>query len=65
MAKNLTASEAAKAIGVTLPRIYHLIELGRLPADKSGKLYMIDPADLAKVKPRPRSPKSPKPAGRK
>jgi excisionase family DNA binding protein len=60
VAAPITTIQAAKTLGVTKARVLALIWEGRLPAAKFGNQYMIDPADLAKVKDRPtgRPPKA-------
>jgi excisionase family DNA binding protein len=59
--KLLSVSEAAAVRGVTRSQIHVYIRDGRLPASRLGNQYVIDPADLAKVKlrsaGRPRSKK--------
>jgi excisionase family DNA binding protein len=54
----LTVRQAAEALGVGRSRVQALIQTGRLPAQKFGMQYLIDPADLAKV--RDRKPGRPK-----
>jgi excisionase family DNA binding protein len=48
----LTTSQAAKKLKVTPRRVIALIEAGRLPASKLGRDYVIQAADLARVKDR-------------
>lgn len=58
---DLTTAEAAKKLGVTPRRVLQLIRTGRLPAQRFGPTYMIDPKDLALVKNRkPGRPRTPK-----
>jgi excisionase family DNA binding protein len=55
----LTSSEVAKSLGITQNRVNALIRAGRLPAKKIGIQYLIERADLAKVRVRkPGRPKS-------
>ena len=42
-------TEAAKRLGVSSNRVRALIESGRLKAQKIGREYAIDPADLKAV----------------
>jgi len=53
VANQISASEAAKRLGISKSRVLVLIKQGRLPAGKVGIQYVIKPADLAKVKDRP------------
>jgi excisionase family DNA binding protein len=41
--------EAAEKLGVSLRRVQQLIELGRLPAKRIGRDYLIEEKDLSKV----------------
>jgi excisionase family DNA binding protein len=45
----LTTDQAGKILGVTVRRVRALIEAGRLPAVKFGKVWMINKKDLKKV----------------
>lgn len=54
----LTTKQAAKALGVSAPRVRQLILAGRLPAVKFGRDLMILEADLDLV--RVRNPGRPK-----
>jgi excisionase family DNA binding protein len=45
----LTTDQAGKILGVTVRRVRALIEAGRLPASKFGKVWMINKKDLKKV----------------
>ena len=45
----LTTDQAGKILGVTVRRVRALIEAGRLPAAKFGKVWMINKKDLKKV----------------
>jgi excisionase family DNA binding protein len=56
--KLLSATEAAERLGVTPNRVRALISAGRLPAQKVGRDYVIDPAHLKLV--RHRKPGRPK-----
>jgi excisionase family DNA binding protein len=47
--KLLTTKEAAERLGVTVQRIHALIKSGRLPAQKLGRDYFIQEADLRLV----------------
>jgi excisionase family DNA binding protein len=49
MAKSLTTQEAAKRLGISAIRVRQLISAGRLPAEKFGRDYMIEEADLELV----------------
>jgi excisionase family DNA binding protein len=48
----LTTKQAAKRLGITPRRVQALIEAGRLPAQKFGRDYMIQEADLKLVEER-------------
>lgn len=48
----ITTSQAAAHLGITPRRVLALIKAGRLPAQKFGRDWMIDPKDLDKVKER-------------
>jgi excisionase family DNA binding protein len=65
----LTTQQVAAELGVTKARVVALIRAGRLPAEKVGVQYLIQPADLERVrvrKPgRPPAPKAAKAKGRK
>lgn len=50
--RKLTTEEAAKRLGVNRSRIRQLILAGRLPAEKFGKAWAIDPKDLEAVRTR-------------
>ena len=52
MATPLTVQQAAAKLGIGRSRVQQLIQAGRLPAQKVGIQYLIDAADLAKVKER-------------
>jgi len=45
----LTTAEAARELGVTPARVRQLILAGRLPAEKHGRDWLIDPASLDQV----------------
>jgi excisionase family DNA binding protein len=61
MATPLTATEAAKALGVSHSRIMQFIRTKRLPARKFGAQWVIERKDLAAVRVRkPGRPKKPK-----
>ena len=47
--KYLTTDQAGKILGVSGRRVRALIKVGRLPAHKFGKAWMIDKKDLQKV----------------
>jgi len=47
--KYLTTDEAGEILGVSGRRVRALINVGRLPAHKFGKAWMIDKKDLQKV----------------
>lgn len=53
MAKLLSTIEAAKRLGLTYQRINQLIQDGVLPAQKIGRDYVIEEADLSKITERP------------
>jgi excisionase family DNA binding protein len=48
----LTTQEVAERLGVTRRRVQELIELHRLPAQKLGRDYVIQEADLKLVEDR-------------
>ncbi len=48
----ITTSEAAEKLGISIDRVQALIRAKRLPAQKFGRVYMINERDLAKVKDR-------------
>lgn len=52
--KLLTTQQAADKLGISQPRIYQLISEGRLPAQKIGRDYVINEADLKLVEDRPK-----------
>jgi len=58
----ITTSEAAERLGVHRSRVQVLIQEGRLPAQRFGKVYLVEESDLKLVedrKPgRPRKAKS-------
>lgn len=45
----LTTLEAAQKLGVTRRRVLMLIDSGRLPVQRFGKIYLIREADLKLV----------------
>ena len=47
--KWLTTKDAAERLGVTVGRVYQLINEKRLPAQKVGRDYLIDEKDLKLV----------------
>lgn len=49
MTNHLTTKQAAKALGVSAPRVRQLILAGRLPAVKFGRDLMILKSDLQLV----------------
>ena len=55
---SLTTSQAAAKLGVSISRVQQLIKAKRLPAEKVGRDFIIQPKDLAKV--RNRKPGRPK-----
>lgn len=48
----ITTGEAAERLGVTVRRVQALIAAAKLPAQKFGRDYMIDEADLKLVEDR-------------
>lgn len=48
----LTTKEAAERLGVTVTRVQQLILAERLPAEKKGRDYFINEADLKLVEDR-------------
>lgn len=50
--KLLSSSQAAEKLGVHITRVQVLIREGRLPAQKVGRNYVIDEANLKLVKER-------------
>jgi excisionase family DNA binding protein len=62
----LSTSQAAEALGVTQRRVLAMITARRLPATRVGNSYIIQRADLAKVKDRkPGRPPAKKTRGKK
>jgi excisionase family DNA binding protein len=56
----LTTTQAAKELGISRVRIVAMIGAGRLKAEKMGRDWMIQRADLAPVRKRkPGRPKNP------
>ena len=51
--KMLTTAQAAAALKISRQRVLALIRAGRLPAQKIGRDWMIEPKDLELVKVRP------------
>lgn len=47
MAYNLTVKEAAERLGVSTVRVYQLIELGKLDAERIGVQWLVDEASVA------------------
>ncbi len=54
----ITTSEVAERLGVHRSRVQVLIQEGRLPAQRFGKVYLVEEADLKLV--RDRKPGRPK-----
>ena len=52
MIKLISAKEASKKLGIDDSRVRVLIRDGRLPAQKIGRTWVIDPKDLKLVKDR-------------
>jgi excisionase family DNA binding protein len=50
--KMLTTAQVAAKLKITRPRVNQLIAEKRLPATLFGRIYLIDPADLSKVRDR-------------
>ena len=48
----LTTAEVAERLGVHRSRVQVLIKEGRLPAQRFGKVYLVDESDLKLVKDR-------------
>ena len=46
---SLSVSQAAERLGVNVRRVRQLIELGRLPAQKVGKQWVVDSNDVAEI----------------
>ena len=46
MKRYLTTSEVAKILGISTVAVFKKIKNGTLPAQKIGRNYAIDPADL-------------------
>ena len=59
----LTTQEAADRLGVGVARVHQLIQEKRLPAEKKGRDYLIEAADLKLVK--NRKPGRPKKTAKK
>jgi len=51
----MSCKQAAKVIGVTDSRIRHLIRLGEIRAERVGWEWLIDVAEVNRIKSRPRS----------
>lgn len=49
----ISTGDAARELGVSFRRIEQLITTGRLPAQQVGGRWLIDPADLDRVRSRP------------
>ena len=49
----LSTQEAATRLGISRRRVLALVSTGRLPAQKVGRDWIIQEADLDKVKDRP------------
>jgi excisionase family DNA binding protein len=61
--KLISSAEAAERLGVHITRVQLLIREGRLPAQKIGRTYVLNEADLKLVADRkPGRPPNPKPA---
>jgi excisionase family DNA binding protein len=45
----ITTSDAAEKLGISVDRVQTLIRVGRLPATRFGRAYMINEKDLVKV----------------
>lgn len=58
MANQLTTQQVADELGVSKTRVIALIRAGRLPAEKVGVQYLVNPKDLERV--RHRKPGRPK-----
>lgn len=48
----ITTTKAAERLGLHRSRIHALIQAGRLPAEKYGKIFLIEEKDLKLVKDR-------------
>ncbi len=49
MNKLIGTKEAAEKLGVSLRRVQQLVEMGKLPAQRIGRDYLIQEKDLSKV----------------
>jgi excisionase family DNA binding protein len=49
----IPVSKAAALLGLTPRRVQALIALGKLPAQRIGRDYLIDPADIPSLQRRP------------
>ncbi len=49
MNKLIGTKEAAEKLGISLRRAQQLVEMGKLPAQKIGRDYLIQLKDLSKV----------------
>ncbi len=49
----LTLAEAAERLGLSGQRVGQLIQAGRLPAAKFGKVWLVHKEDLAAFQPQP------------
>lgn len=50
--KLLTTSDAGERLGVTAKRVQQFISEGRLPAQRFGRVFLVDEKDLKLVKDR-------------
>jgi excisionase family DNA binding protein len=50
----ISTQDVADRLGVTIARVQQLIWEGKLPAQKIGRTYIVEEADLEKVKNRKR-----------
>jgi excisionase family DNA binding protein len=51
--EQLSTTEAGERLGISRKRIHQLIEEGKLPAKKIGKVWIIEARDLPLVQTRP------------
>lgn len=59
----MSASAAARALGLSLTRTLSLIHSGRLPAERVGNILMVKACDIEAFARRPRRPGRPRKEG--
>ncbi len=59
MATEISTADVARELGVSQRRVRALIQAGRLPARRVGPVWLVEPADLERVRiRRPGRPRS-------